>query len=173
MHTETKILIAAEPTAIYPFAAAVERWPELLPHYRWVRILSADGDRRLVEMAARRDRIPVRWWAEQRLEPHVPRITFRHVRGITAGMDVEWSFEPADGGTLVRISHDLRPRWPLGPVIAQHLIGPFFIEDIAGKTLRCIKQLVELASSERPSEGPIESDRDQAPMIVETETGRC
>src|SRR2546430_5718103 len=107
------MLMSAAPAAIYALAAAVENWPELLPHYRWVRVLRSDGDWRLVEMAARRDRIPVRWWAEQRLDLQTPRITFRHVRGATTGMDVAWSFEQANGGTLVRIIHDLQPRSPL------------------------------------------------------------
>jgi uncharacterized membrane protein len=143
MHTETSIIMQAAPGDIYPVAAAVERWPELLPHYRWVRVLRAYAGCRLVEMAAHRDGIPVRWWAEQRLDPAVPRITFEHVRGVTAGMSVAWSFEPGDAGTLVRIQHDFNPGWPLGVWIAQHVIGPFFIENIAGKTLRRIKQLVE------------------------------
>ncbi len=143
MHTETMMLMSAEPVAIYALAAAVENWPEHLPHYRWVRVLRSDGDCRLVEMAARRDRIPVRWWAEQRLDPQTPRITFKHVRGLTAGMDVEWSFEEVSGGTLVRIAHDLQSRSPLGRLIAQCIIRPFFIENIAGKTLGCIKQLAE------------------------------
>lgn len=143
MHTATSILMYAGPQRIYSLAAAVERWPELLPHYRRVRILRDDGERRLVEMAAHRDGIPVRWWAEQMLFPEEPRITFRHVRGVTAGMDVEWSFNIVEAGTLVRIEHDFKPGWPLGSVIADLIIGPLFIENIAGKTLRRIKRLVE------------------------------
>jgi len=147
MHTENEILIRAEVEKIYTLAAAVERWPQILPHYRWVRVLKDHGDRRLVEMAARRDRIPVRWRAEQRLFPEVPRITFRHVGGITKGMEVEWAFTPLDGG-IVRVSilHDL-PRlagWPLvGEVAADRIVGPLFVSNIAGKTLRRIKELAE------------------------------
>ena len=141
----------AAPSVIYPLAAAVERWPQILPHYRWVRVLRDDGRRRLVEMAARRDGIPVRWWAEQTLYPEAPRITFKHVRGVTAGMDVAWSFERKDHTTLVRITHDLDLRWPLGSLLADHIIGPLFVENIAGKTLRRIKQLAETGSEELPS----------------------
>ena len=134
----------ADPASIYAIAAAVERWPELLPHYRRVRVVyGPEPGRRLVEMAAYRDGIPVHWWAEQNLYPAEPRITFRHVRGVTTGMDVEWTFAPVADGTLVQISHELRPRWPLGPLVADRVIGPFFIENIAGKTLRRIKALVE------------------------------
>lgn len=144
MKTETEIWMRAPVEAIFPLAAEVERWPELLPHYRWVRLLERDGNRKLVDMAASRDGIPVRWRALQVLHPQGHRITFRHVRGITRGMDVAWSFWPQDDGTLVRISHHLDLRWPVvGPWVADRIIGPQFIDNIARKTLRRIKQLVE------------------------------
>ena len=111
MHTESAILIHAGPDVVYQLAAAVERWPSILPHYRWVRVLRDDGPTRLVEMAASRDGIPVHWWAEQELFPEVPRIAFRHVGGITRGMEVEWTFSSGPDGTLARIRHDLDFRW--------------------------------------------------------------
>jgi ribosome-associated toxin RatA of RatAB toxin-antitoxin module len=144
MHTENSILIRADAAAIYALAAAVERWPALLPHYRRVRVLAKDGPRRLVEMAARRDVIPVRWQAEQICDPATPRIAFRHVRGVTTGMEVEWRFTPDADGTRVSIHHDLRLGWPLvGGLVADHIIGPLFVANIAGKTLHCIKALAE------------------------------
>lgn len=147
MHIENEIFIKADIADIYQLAAPVERWPEILPHYRWVHVLRDDGDRRLVEMAARRDWIPVRWRAEQRLFPEEPRITFRHVGGFTKGMEVKWVFEPTEqGGVRVAILHDL-PRLlglPLvGDLAANRIVGPLFVKDIAGKTLRKIKELAE------------------------------
>lgn len=147
MHTENEIFIRADMAEIYQLAAPVERWPEILPHYRWVRVLADNGDRRLVEMAARRDRIPVRWRAEQWLFPEEPRITFRHVGGVTKGMEVKWVFEPTEqGGVRVAILHDL-PRLLglplLGDLAAHRIVGPLFVKDIAGKTLRRIKELAE------------------------------
>jgi ribosome-associated toxin RatA of RatAB toxin-antitoxin module len=144
MRTETQTWMRAPAAVIYPLAAEVERWPERLPHYRWVTLLERSGNRKLVEMAASRDGFPVRWQAIQELFPEEPRITFRHVRGLTRGMEVEWSFTPQDGGTLVRITHELTLRWPLiGTWAAEHVIGPHFIHNIATKTLRRIKQLAE------------------------------
>lgn len=144
MHTENAIFVHADAQTVYRLAAAVERWPELLPHYRWVRVLEDDGQQRLLDMAARRDWIPVRWWAVQHRFPDIPRVTFRHVGGITRGMGVEWSFEPGPGGVEVRIHHDLRLGWPiLGALVADHIIGPLFVANIAGKTLRRIKELAE------------------------------
>jgi ribosome-associated toxin RatA of RatAB toxin-antitoxin module len=134
----------ARPRTIYRLAAAVERWPELLPHYRSVRVLGERDGRRLVEMAAWRDGIPVRWWAEQTLYPDEPRIVFHHVRGPTRGMDVAWSFTPRPDGTYVAIEHELTLGWPLvGELIADRIIGRLFVDNIAGKTLRRIKALAE------------------------------
>jgi ribosome-associated toxin RatA of RatAB toxin-antitoxin module len=142
--TTSSIFVLAPPAAIYPLAAEVERWPELLPHYRWVTLIERSGNRKLVEMAARRGVIPVSWQAVQTLDPETPRIRFTHVRGVTRGMEVEWRFEPQDGGTLVSIYHALDLDWPLvGPWVAEHVIGPQFVAAIAGKTLRRIKRLAE------------------------------
>ena len=148
MHTENTILMHARTETIYALAAAVERWPEILPHYRWVRVLADHGHRRVVEMAARRDWIPVRWRAEQELFPADPRIVFRHVGGVTRGMWVEWTFTPQPDGVLVRIEHELRLGWPLvGGLVADHIVGPQFVANIAGKTLWRLKQLAEAADS--------------------------
>lgn len=128
----------------YELAAAVENWPDILPHYRWVRVIRNDGHERLVEMAARRDVIPVRWRAIQVCDPITPRITFRHVGGVTTGMDVAWMFEPGPDDLTVRIVHDFDPPWPLvGGLVADRIIGPLFVENIAGKTLHRIKEIAE------------------------------
>jgi ribosome-associated toxin RatA of RatAB toxin-antitoxin module len=150
VHTENTIVIQADAAVVYSLAAAVERWPTLLPHYRRVEVLKEDGNRRLVEMATRRDRIPVRWRAEQELFPEAPRITFRHVGGITKGMEVEWTFTPVPDGVRVSILHDLRLQWPLiGGIVADRIIGPLFVANIAGKTLRRIKELAEASEMNR------------------------
>jgi ribosome-associated toxin RatA of RatAB toxin-antitoxin module len=143
MHVENEVIVRAPLAVVYELAERIERWPQLLPHYRWVRVLSETGPRRLVEMAARRDAIPVRWWAVQERFPDVPRITFRHVRGVTKGMNVEWSFEPSPEGVRVRIRHDLHLAWPLVGELVGRLIGELFVSNIAGKTLRRVKALAE------------------------------
>ena len=136
----------APASRIYALAAPVERWPEWLPHYRWVDVLERKGNVKLVAMSASRDGIPVSWQAVQVLDPDTPAIRFRHVRGITTGMEVQWSFREDGQGTLVSIDHQLRLRWPLiGDWLADCIIGPHIIAYIAGKTLRRIKQLAEAA----------------------------
>ncbi len=146
MDTRTALWIRAQPATIFRLVAEVERWPELLPHYRWVTVLERREDRKLVEMAAHRNGFPVRWQAVQTLFPEIPRVTFLHVRGVTRGMAVEWSFAPAGEGTLVAIEHWLTLGWPVvGPWVARTIIGRQFVEPIASRTLRHIKRLAEAA----------------------------
>ena len=145
MHTENSITIAAGANRIYELGARIEYWPEILPHYRWVTILRDDGRKRLAEMAATRDGIPIKWVSIQELDPERHVIRYRHVRGITRGMVVEWTIEPVQGGMLVRISHDFDPPWPrpLGPLVARYVVGDMFVHDVANKTLQRIKSLAE------------------------------
>ncbi len=144
MQTSNEIFIVAPAERIFEIAACTERWPAILPHYRSVRILDQNGMQRVVEMAAWRDFIPVRWVAQQWNDSSVPRIRFHHVRGWTKGMDVEWRFESEAGGTRVKILHDLDFQFPFARrFLGQHVVGDFFVHDIAGKTLKRMKQLAE------------------------------
>jgi hypothetical protein len=72
-------------------------------------------------------------------------IRFRHVRGITTGMDVEWTFEPHEAGTLVRIVHVWNgPQWPvIGGIAAHGVIGPVFVHGIASRTLAGLGRAAE------------------------------
>ena len=146
MQTENRTIMQGDLETIVSLAADVERWPVILPHYRWVRLIDGGGDEKLVEMAARRGRIPVRWQALQTIDRSdaTPVIRYRHVRGVTRGMDVAWTFDPAPAGIGVRIDHEFDPPWPLvGGTVADRVIGPHFVAAIAGQTLSTIKQIVE------------------------------
>ena len=144
MKSELRLPMRAPWERIFALAAEVERWPQILPHYRYVRRLpDPDGERRFA-MGARRGAIPVSWEAIQRPMQDSRTIEFVHTGGVTKGMWVAWRFEPVEGGTEVSIEHRLELGWPLiGDVAARRIIGPQFIEAIAGRTLRRIRQLAE------------------------------
>jgi len=146
MQTANTVEMAGNLNHIVALAADIERWPTILPHYRWVTLLEGGGDHKTVEMAARRGRIPVKWRAIQEIDRSgdSPVIRFRHIGGVTKGMEVAWTFANVPGGIAVRIDHDFSPPWPVvGGVIAERIIGPHFVEAIAGKTLQTIKAIVE------------------------------
>ena len=139
-----QVHIRAPYERIFPLAAEIERWPERLPHYRYVRrVPSSNGERRFA-MGARRGPIPVRWEAVQRPLPEQRTIEFPHPGGVTRGMVVAWRFEPRVGGWDVSIHHALELHWPIvGGFAAAKVIGPQFIDAIAGRTLRRVKALAE------------------------------
>ncbi|MFN2483811.1 MAG: type II toxin-antitoxin system RatA family toxin [Candidatus Limnocylindria bacterium] len=144
MRSVIGITIAAPLERIFRLAADVERWPERLPHYRYVRRLPAPHGERRFAMGARRGRIPVNWKAVQRPFPDRGEIEFEHVGGVTRGMHVRWRLNATPEAVDVRIEHRLELRWPLvGELVADRIIGRQFVEPIAGRTLRRIKHLAE------------------------------
>ena len=146
MQTANTVTMNGDLDRIVQLGADVERWPEILPHYRWVTLLEGGGDYKVVEMAARRERLPVKWRAIQEIDRSgpTPVISYRHIWGVTKGMDVDWTFVEEDGRVNVTIRHDFRPPWPIvGPVVAERVIGPHFVGYIAGQTLATIKEIVE------------------------------
>lgn len=153
METTNEILIDAPVERVFALAADTERWPRILPHYRSVRRLRGTDEQKLVEMAAWRDFYPVRWVAVQRSFPEEGRITFRHVRGISRGMEVEWRLTSTPAGTHVRIWHQFHSNLPLiGELFAHRIVGQLFVSNIAGKTLHRIKALAERTEGGSASE---------------------
>ncbi|HEU4800767.1 MAG TPA: SRPBCC family protein [Gemmatimonadales bacterium] len=126
----------------FALASAVQHWPERLPHYRWVRVLDQiDSSRSVVEMAAWRPfgalRWPTWWVSEMEIDRERPAVRYRHIRGITTGMEVEWRFAAAGEATDVTIEHVWDgPAWPLiRTPAANWIIGPVFVHGIASRTL--------------------------------------
>ncbi|HLK55550.1 MAG TPA: SRPBCC family protein [Chthonomonadaceae bacterium] len=135
---------------IFQLAADIQDWPALLPHYRYMRILEQTERVKVADFGASRDGIPVKWRARQELFPEANRITFYHVGGVTRGMWVEWRLEKRSNGVHVAIHHELNYPVPLfGPLFATYIVGKLFVENIAGKTLRCIKAKVEAEAASR------------------------
>jgi hypothetical protein len=145
---------------VFRAAMNVEEWPALLSHYRWVRMLERRSDGGLVEMAAWRPfgsfNYPTWWVSEMWIEPEEGKVRYRHVRGITAGMDVEWRLEPVEGGTDVSIVHQWSgPGWPVvGRIAAELVIGPVFVHGIASRTLAGIARHVETSGTEHAAARP-------------------
>lgn len=143
--------VKAPPDACFRVAADVERWPDILPHYRWVRFQDRRGfGTGRVEMAAWRDfggplRYPTWWVSEMHVDESAPAVLYKHVDGITRGMDVRWDFFEKEGGTHVRIAHAWDgPEWPLiGGFAWQHVIAPYFVSAIATRTLAGVKRETE------------------------------
>ena len=162
MRTVDRIHVAAPVERAFQAAMDVEQWPALLSHYRWVRMLERREDGGTVEMAAWRPfgvfKYPTWWVSEMRIDRGAGEVRYRHIRGITTGMNVLWQLRAVNGGTEVTIVHDWSgPRWPLiGRAAAAWVIGPVFIHGIASRTLAGIAKHVE-----RGNEGTRERGNDR------------
>jgi len=146
MQTAISIDVQGDSARLYALAAAVPRWADFLPHYRYVRVLQTNGPQRTVAMSARRGWLPLRWESIVELVPEERRIIFQHIGGMARGIYVEWRIEPrADGSVRATITHDLSRltnpivAWPLGRYILTHQ----FIDPVASRTLACMKGLIE------------------------------
>ncbi len=150
MHVLDELEVRAPLRRIFALARDVSRWPEHLPHYRFVRFnrQEADGGG-VVEMSANRPfgllDWPTWWRSDMQVIDSAPAVRFRHVAGVTSGMDVEWSFEPTPAGTHVRVLHVWNgPEWPLiGEFAATTVIGPVFVHGIASRTLAGLARVAE------------------------------
>jgi ribosome-associated toxin RatA of RatAB toxin-antitoxin module len=145
------MIVMAEPARIFGLARDVTRWPQLLPHYRRVTVQGRHGDRTLAQMIAIRRlgplSIPVSWraetWADD-TDPADLRLRFRHVRGVTRGMDVTWHIRPTAQGARVTIDHDFRRPLPLvGGELVPWFVDRLFTHAIATRTLATFKLLAE------------------------------
>lgn len=153
MRTVDERVVRASIETIFAIASDVERWPALLPHYRYVRFKERMHGTGIVEMSANRPFGPLQWptwWVSlMEIQPDVdraaPSIRFRHIEGVTARMEVEWSFRRVTEGTHVTVLHLWNgPSWPLiGGLAARRIIGPVFVHGIASRTLAGLARAAE------------------------------
>jgi ribosome-associated toxin RatA of RatAB toxin-antitoxin module len=122
----------------------LSRWPELLPHYRYIQFLGKDQGRNIVRMAAvRYPGIPISWVSAYEADAQRLELRFEHLRKWTKGMRVIWTLNPTRDGTRVEITHNLKFRIPMLAWIVEPIVGGFFIENIAAKTLKTFKEILE------------------------------
>ena len=144
-----QIEVSAEPARVFAVAADVERWPDILPHYRWVRMRERGSERTVVEMAAWRPFAGFKWptWWVSQMWVDQPRreVRYRHIQGVTRGMDVIWRIEASPGGSHITLIHDWEgPHWPLiRHPAARWVILPVFVHGIAARTLAGVKRKAE------------------------------
>lgn len=156
MSTVDERLVHVPLPAIFALAADVERWPMILPHYKYVRFQERRRDGGgIVDMSANRPFGLLQWptWWRSKMQvlmpgAGLPSIRFTHIAGVTAGMEVEWSFGETSAGTHVRILHLWNgPSVPVvGTAAATMVIGPVFVHGIASRTLEGLARHAERAA---------------------------
>ena len=137
------ILMRVPKERIFETAADLSGWPRILPHYRYIHYYERGATRNIVKMAARRTGIPIAWTSEQIIDRERLEVRFTHLKAFTKGMHVVWTFRDTPEGVHVEIVHDLKFRVPALAPLADLIIGKFFIDAVAFRTLRCMKAHLE------------------------------
>jgi ribosome-associated toxin RatA of RatAB toxin-antitoxin module len=148
MHQTNTIIINGSMDDIFISAADVVSWPEFLAHYRENEYISKMSWGGIIRMHCVRSGINVRWIARFEVDPDRRELRFEHYKSIlnmTRGMKVVWTFTELETNKIkVEISHDLKLRWPIiGGLVAKFVVGDFFINYIATRTLRGLKEKIE------------------------------
>lgn len=151
MFISNHIIMTGDWQTIWDLSSQIEQWDMRLPHYRKVKMAKIDdADEHYVAfMSAWRDILPVWWRSEQtrhyNQNPALASIHYKHIEGLTRGMQVIWTFTPTANPDelLVEISHDWTPSWFLIGNIASRLICQYVVHNIADKTLATIRDLAQ------------------------------
>jgi ribosome-associated toxin RatA of RatAB toxin-antitoxin module len=154
MRSTIGIDIDAPPALVFALARDVTGWERLLPHYSRSRAGRRHADGSVTcQFIARRPLIgllglglPVAWRSRVSTDARKRRLRFRHLGGVTHGMDVTWFIEERSGGARVDIEHV----FDRGPAqLLPTLVDRWFTRAIAGRTLSTFKALAEaLAAGE-------------------------
>lgn len=151
MRSSISIDVNAPGRLVFELARQIERWPDLLPHYRSVSVVERHLDGSVTaRMVATRPLvrslgygIPVAWRARVANDPARLELSFHHIGGATGGMAVAWHIEATGGGCRVTIEHLFAPRAPgWAP-----LLDRAFVRPIAGRTLATFKAIAEAADA--------------------------
>ena len=137
------MVIRAPLETVFQATADLLRWPSVLPHYRWIRVMETNEDGLIVQMAARRAGLPIRWTSRFRVDATARELHFQHLKALTRGMHVVWTYTPAAEGVEVRISHKLERTSAVGRWFANCVLGKMFITPVATLTLTRFKEYLE------------------------------
>jgi aromatase len=108
-HTDSSIVISAPIELVWQMMNDVENWPNLFTEYSDTEILRRDGDTIRFRITMHPDENNQVWsWVSERTVDPVTYTTRSHriETGPFEYMNIEWTFEPTNGGTRMRWVQD-------------------------------------------------------------------
>jgi aromatase len=108
-HTDNTVTINAPIEVVWDLTNDLENWPNLFTEYSDVKILERDGNKILFRITMHPDAQGNAWsWVSERIpDPATHTVKSRRIEmGWFEKMDLAWSYEPVEGGTLMRWIQD-------------------------------------------------------------------
>jgi len=143
IRTLNSIIIKASLDKVFSVATDMEKYPEFIPSYKKVKILSRNGNKMIVERIGSVGSKSVYWKSSVSLEPNKS-ITAEQLEGPIKGMQIKWLFEDTKDGVKITLTHDFEyKKIPLIGNLIGRLIVARIVKQMAKETLKGIKTRVE------------------------------
>jgi ribosome-associated toxin RatA of RatAB toxin-antitoxin module len=158
MKVTTKVHILGPLERVFSLAEDVMRWPEIMPHYKSVKLLDEYGNKKVLEMVAYVETssgkrvLPIKWTAIQESIPEERALSFWLIKGPLKDMEVEWTFGEMEyrDKSIVEIGADYTFNKYL--LIAKYAVGNFFVNNPFSNTLSYLKDIVEAETASRTAD---------------------
>lgn len=158
MKVTTREYIIGPLDRVFELAEDVMRWPQIMPHYKSVKLLDEYGNKRVLEMVAyietakKKRVLPIKWTAIQESIPEERALSFWLIKGPLKDMEVEWTFGEMEykDKSIVEIGADYTFNKYL--LIAKYAVGNFFVHNPFSSTLSCLKDIVEAETMAKSAE---------------------
>lgn len=143
IRTVNSILIKADIDRVFSVAADMEKYPEFIPSYKEVKVVSREGNKMLVERIGQVGKKMVKWKSCVMLEPNSS-IYAEQIEGPIKGMQIQWLFEDTKDGVQITLTHAFEyKKIPLIGNLIGRLIVARIVKQMADETLKGIKTKVE------------------------------
>jgi aromatase len=144
-HTDNEVVINAPLDVVWEKMNDVENWPTLFSEYAKAEILEREGNtvrfRLTTHPDPEYDGQVWTWVSERTVDPETHSVKAHRIEtGPFDHMNIEWYFEPADGGTKMRWVQDfsMKPTAPSNDEQAQE-----YINRNTREQMRVIKERLE------------------------------
>jgi aromatase len=136
-HTDNEVVIAAPLDVVWEKMNDVEKWPDLFSEYAKAEILEREGNtvkfRLTTHPDPEYDGQVWTWVSERTIDPDSHTVQAHRIEtGPFDHMDIQWFFEPADGGAKMRWVQDfsMKPEAPANDEQAQEYINKNTLEQM-------------------------------------------
>jgi aromatase len=148
-HTDNEVIINAPLDVVWQKMNDVENWPNLFSEYAKAEILEREGNtvrfRLTTHPDPEYDNQVWTWVSERTVDPDTHSVKAHRIEtGPFQYMNLEWYFEPADGGTKMRWVQDfsMKPDAPANDEQAQD-----YINRNTAEQMRVVKERLEGTSN--------------------------